>query len=179
MSRILIVLQAGAAGRAAIGAGLDLAEALSWQILFFHAAFQPVVPLICDAPGLLDDAAAHCRQDEERRVEASLASASSDSWARGVDCETAVAWGGDPVEHISRAAAARGCELIVVGAIRQGAIARLLNGSLASALVARAFKPVLVVGADERASDVVPARPVAAARIRPSCSRAPTVEPRR
>lgn len=179
MARMLIVVQAGVAGRAAVGAGLDLAESLGWQVFFLRVAFHPVVPLICDPPDLLDVAAARLHRAEELRVEADLASAANASSARGVDCEAAVVWVGDPVARIARAATERGCDLVVVGAVRQGAIARLLHGNLARALITRVDKPVLVVGCEDRTTDVDAARPLAAARVRPSCSRAPTVELRR
>jgi nucleotide-binding universal stress UspA family protein len=64
--------------------------------------------------------------------------------ARGVAAD-AIEAEGDPAKVIERVAEAEGCDTIVVGARRLGALRRLLEGSVSAHVAAHAHEAVLVV----------------------------------
>jgi nucleotide-binding universal stress UspA family protein len=147
LSRILIVVNANAAGEAALDAGLTLAKALDREVLFVHAARNVVVPLICESPLFVDAAAEQCQKSVQRDADRLLAAAARQARELGIVCDGAVVWGGDEAERIVHAAEDRRCDLIVVGSDRRTAIGRILRGSIAADLTAIASGPVLVVKA--------------------------------
>ena len=81
--------------------------------------------------------------DAERRIESHLADlVPPDTTLRGVRTEILVAWGGDPAEEISRAAAVLGADAVVLGTRGTG---RARRGSVSSAVVRSSSTPVFLL----------------------------------
>jgi nucleotide-binding universal stress UspA family protein len=87
---------------------------------------------------------------EHSRVEQLLATVAEDAEAAGVHCSTFAA-DGIAVDEITRIAAERDAQLIVVGSHGWGATRRFLSGSVSTGLVHQAQCPVLVVRSSRHA----------------------------
>jgi nucleotide-binding universal stress UspA family protein len=80
----------------------------------------------------------------EAEGQALMAQTAARAASVGVPCETVCAWGNVP-ETILRTAADECCDLIVLGSRGLGGLKRLMLGSVANAVAAKAAQPVLIV----------------------------------
>ena len=97
------------------------------------------------------------RSAEHARTADALAHASAAAHEEGVECERVhIGPGGGVVREICRTAEARAARLIVIGAHDWARAKRVVNGSVSTAVMRAAHRPVLVV--PERAAQVASRR---------------------
>lgn len=133
---------------------LSLAEALGAKV----TAMQVVSPVRLFA---FEDAAPRrlARQIEKHgdnilttEANETLAEVQARAGARGVECGTAVALGSELYRELIEYAAARGCDLIVVGTRGRTNLGALLHGSETASIIRHSPVPVLVVRGGRRHS---------------------------
>ncbi len=115
-----------------------IAPGIGYGVVF--PPFPAEVPIIVDG-AIVDEAVT------ERAVSDAHELAARELADTGLSDATPVAATGDPVTAILRAAAEHHVDLIVVGADKTGLLGRLLDRSVAHALLRRARCPILVVPA--------------------------------
>jgi nucleotide-binding universal stress UspA family protein len=142
--RILIVVDEGVQSRAAIDEGLKLAlsQQPPAQVLFLHVLPNYSVPMV-DMP-LIGVEPESFKKDAERVAARALAAAGRRADTLGVTSAAALVSGIDAADCIARSAAARQCQLIVIGSHGRTALQRLIHGSVVTRLITLAPVPVLV-----------------------------------
>ena len=141
--RILIVVDAQPAARAAIDQGLSLARHHDAEVVFFTALAQPPLPLVDLAPV---EPLAPQEFTREARTEAQrvLATAREAADEAGVMSHQVVGQGQNPSLAIAETARKRRCELVVVASDGHNALVRLLTGSVIPGLITASTIPILV-----------------------------------
>ena len=155
--RVLVATDATAASVGAERAGIELAARTGASLIILHV----IDPAHLRLPAGLF----HARVDEVRAVrESALERIVADARRVGVAAQFLI-WQGDPGTCILEAAEAEGADLIVVGSHGRGRVGRLVLGSVSSAIVDHARRPVVIIRPDQRLDDAWPkgsAYPVAA-----------------
>lgn len=140
MARILIAVDGSLASLRALEFGASLAAKLGVGIVLLHAMPRAVLPVGGVGPGALSELQ-HSLQAEGSQLLAALADKAR---SLGVAAETELGVGEAAVAIYDRSEAAD-IQMVVMGSRGQGAVARLLLGSVASQVVHAATKPVVVV----------------------------------
>lgn len=140
MARILIAVDGSPASLRALEFGASLAAKLGVGLVLLHAMPQVTIPMGGGGPGTLTELQ-HSLQTESTHLLASLADKAR---PLGVAVETELGVG-DPALAIYDRAEAPDIQLVVMGSRGQGAVARLLLGSVATKVVHTSSKPVVVV----------------------------------
>ena len=135
--RIVVATDGSAGGREAVQAGLELARAARAIATIVHVRHAPL-PFVGD-PFYQRALSAEVRAARDVVDDATAQAAQAD-----VEVESEILEG-DPATEILRVARQRDAALIVVGSRGLGRIAGALVGSVSSAIVRRADRPVLVV----------------------------------
>jgi nucleotide-binding universal stress UspA family protein len=133
----------------------DLAK-LSGAPLLVVAVSHATLPAVGYSAYGYSDVVTELTHAEHKRLDALLGSVLEAAAKEGITC-TAVEADGAIVEEISRIAAERHAQLIVVGSHGWGAARRILSGSVSTGLVHSAPCPVLVVRATDTAKHKVAA----------------------
>lgn len=145
--RILIATDGSPGSLAAVEEGVRLAKLLDAQVIFVAVAHSPL-------PILGDPYYQRALSDSLGAMRAALATAVPFAEERRVPYETDLLEG-SPVKRVLDLARSRDVDLIVVGSRGLGAVKGSLLGSVSTAIVHQADRPVLV------------ARPVARKETRP------------
>ncbi|HEY0096159.1 MAG TPA: universal stress protein [Archangium sp.] len=140
MARILIAVDGSPPSSRALEFGASLAAKLGVGLVLLHVMPQGVLPVGGGGPGTLAELQ-HSLQAEGTRLLAAL-SDKARSHVGAVETELGV---GSAALAISERAEAADIQMVVMGSRGQGAVARLLLGSVATAVVHTATKPVVVV----------------------------------
>ena len=132
LRHIVVATDESEAGRSAVRTGLDLAERAFARLTVMRVAPVEAMPVLGSAEGGLvgPDAAATALEKLQRWVEAELRP----------DCPVPVELGialGVPAIEICRFAEQRGADLLVLGRKHRSAVARLLVGDTADAVIRR------------------------------------------
>lgn len=135
MKRILIATDGSDSAEAAVETGGELAHGAG--------ATATLVYVRAEASNALDAYAQRTRSLEQKQAELALRNAAQRLAAVGIDVETDVVTG-DPARRIAEVASARGADLVVVGSRGRGTLAEALLGSVSSAVLRQADRPVLV-----------------------------------
>lgn len=135
MKTVLIATDGSAGAEAAVAAGLELAgDGGSATVLYVRERI-----------GVLGDPFYQRKLTEQlAAAEAALGAARAQAEQAGVAVETEVLEG-DPAEAIVDLARSRRADVIVIGSRGLGAVSGVLLGSVSTAVVHRADRPVLVV----------------------------------
>lgn len=128
MARLLIAVDGSPPSLRALEFGASLATKLGVGLVLLHARPQGVLPV----------------GDTEAEGTRMLAALADKARSHGVAVETELG-AGDAAATISGRAEAADIQLVVMGSRGQGAVARLLLGSVATQVVHTATKPVVVV----------------------------------
>ena len=140
MARILIAVDGSPASLRALGFGASLAAKLGVGIVLLHAMTPVVLP-----PGDGGPVAASEPRDSPRAEGTRLLAALADkARSYGVPVETVLGQG-DAASTIHERAEAPDIQMVVMGSRGQGAMARLLLGSVATQVVHTSSRPVVVV----------------------------------
>ena len=136
LRHIVVATDESEAGRSAVRTGLDLAERAFARLTVMRVAPVEAMPVLGSAEGGLvgPDAAATALEKLQRWVEAELRP----------DCPVPVELGialGVPAIEICRFAEQRGADLLVLGRKHRSAVARLLVGDTADAVIRRSRWP--------------------------------------
>jgi nucleotide-binding universal stress UspA family protein len=137
MKRIVISTDGSAGAREAVGAGVELARTTGAVATFVYVRHTP-------AAILGDPYYQRALSAELERGRAAVEQAEACAAAAGVESESEILEG-DPAERIVELARVRDADLLVVGSRGLGAVAGALLGSVSSAVVHSADRPVLVV----------------------------------
>ncbi|AKJ08347.1 universal stress protein [Archangium gephyra] len=140
MARILIAVDGSPPSLRALEFGASLAAKLGVGVLLLHAVPQVVLPLGGMTPSSLSELL-HNQEAEGSRLLVSLADKAQ---PHGVAVETVLEVG-EAADVISERSKAADIQMVVMGSRGQGAMARLLLGSVATQVVHTATKPVVVV----------------------------------
>jgi len=140
MARLLIAVDGSPASLRALEFGASLAAKLGVGVVLLHAMQQVVLPVGGGGPEVLSELQ-HSLQAESSRL---LAAMADKARSHGVAVETEVSVGSAALAIRERAEAAD-IQMVVMGSRGQGAVARLLLGSVAAEVVHTAPKPVVVV----------------------------------
>lgn len=140
MARLLIAVDGSPPSLHALEFGASLAARLGVGVVLLHVMPQVVLPVGGDGPDVLSELQSSL-QDESSRLLAAMADKARSS---GVAVETEVGVGNAALA-ISERAEAADIQMVVMGSRGQGAVARLLLGSVATEVVHTAAKPVVVV----------------------------------
>ena len=140
LRHIVVATDESEAGRSAVRAGLDLAERTFARLTVMRVVPVEALPLLGPAVGGVvgPDAAATALEKLQRWVEAELRP------DRPVPVELGIALGLPAIE-ICRFAEERGADLLVLGRERRSAVARLLVGDTADAVIRRSRMATLFV----------------------------------
>ena len=134
--RILIATDGSSGSRVAIEEGLELAESLRAGVTFVSVRPAP-------SPVLGDPHYQRALSKELGRARAALAGAMARAEEHGIVCEI-VTIEGNVAEEIVKLAHERGVDVIVIGTRGLGPFKSTLLGSVSSAVVHAANRPVLV-----------------------------------
>jgi nucleotide-binding universal stress UspA family protein len=140
MARILIAVDGSAPSLRALELGASLAAKLEVGIVLLHAVPPVVLPPGDGGPEALSELR-HALQAEGRRLLEALADKAR---SHGVPVETELGLG-DAASTIHDRAEAPDIQMVVMGSRGQGAVARLLLGSVATHVVHTSTKPVVVM----------------------------------
>ena len=140
MARILIAVDGSPASLHALEFGASLAAKLGVGAVLLHAMPQVVLPVAGVGPGALSELQ-HSLQAEGAQLLASLADKAR---SYGVEVETELGVGEAAIVIYDRSEAPD-IQMVVMGSRGQGAVARLLLGSVATQVVHRSSRPVVVV----------------------------------
>jgi len=140
MARLLIAVDGSPASLRALEFGASLAAKLGAGVVLLHAMPQVVLPVGGDGPDVLSELQSSL-QGESSRLLAAMADKAR-SYGVAVETEVGV---GNAALAISERAEAADIQMVVMGSRGQGAVARLLLGSVATEVVHTATKPVVVV----------------------------------
>lgn len=140
MARILIAVDGSPPSLRALEFGASLAAKLGVGIVLLHAMPQVVLPLGGAGPGALSELQHSLRAESTQLLESLVDKARP----QGVAVETELGVG-DPAIAIYDRAEAPDIQMVVMGSRGQGAMARLLLGSVATKVVHTSSKPVVVV----------------------------------
>lgn len=136
MKSVLIATDGSAGAAAAVGAGLELAR---------DGGGTATVVYVREPIGVLGEPFYQRKLSEQlAAADAAFAAARARAEEAGVAVETEVVEG-DAAEAIADLAHTRGVDIVVVGSRGLGAVSGALLGSVSSAVVRRADRPVLVV----------------------------------
>ncbi len=137
VSRIVVAADDSPGGRNAVEAGIEVARA---------AGAVAIIVYVCRAPFSLAGDAYYERAFavEVERGRDAVEAAAAHAAEAGVETETEILEG-DPAELILRLARLRDADLIVIGTRGLSSIARVVIGSVSTAVVHGADRPVLVV----------------------------------
>ena len=149
--RILIVVDEDAAAHAALTEGLGVARTHAAQVVFFHVLPNYVMP-IAEAPPLAHLSPEQHRREAEFVAARVLSQAESEARSAGVASTGAVGSDADAATCIARAAAARQCDLVVIGSHGRNAIQRLIFGSTVTRLIPMVGVPLLICKAPDRSA---------------------------
>jgi nucleotide-binding universal stress UspA family protein len=140
LRHIVVATDESEAGRSAVRAGLDLAERTFARLTVMRVVPVEALPLLGPAVGGVvgPDAAATALEKLQRWVEAELRP------DRPVPVELGIALGLPAIE-ICRFAEERGADLLVLGRKHRSAVARLLVGDTADAVIRRSRMATLFV----------------------------------
>jgi nucleotide-binding universal stress UspA family protein len=139
MKRILIAADGSEGGRRAVDVGVDLARATQAAVTFLYVRHAP-------RPIVGDPYYQRALTAELQRARQVVADALAVATAADVDRDYEILEG-NPAETILELARARRADLIVVGSRGLGPVAGTLLGSVSSAIVHGADRPVLVTKA--------------------------------
>ncbi|OJT19347.1 hypothetical protein BO221_37350 [Archangium sp. Cb G35] len=139
MARLLIAVDGSPPSLRALEYGASLAAKLGVGVLLLHAMPRGVLPLGMTPSSLAE--LLHTQEAEGKRLLAALA---DKAHPHGVEVETELGVG-DAAAVIAGRAEAADIQMVVMGSRGQGAVARLLLGSVAAQVVHTATKPVVVV----------------------------------
>jgi len=158
--RILIVVDASAASRAATAEGVRLAQVHGAEVVFFAILPRYVMP-VTDFAVMGMPAADEFQRDANAHARRVLAAATELADNAGVASRTATDSSVHDADCVVDAARSRHCDLIVVPSVGDNAVMRLIAGSVIPGLITRATIPVLVVSdsAPYAHDDAGPARP--------------------
>jgi universal stress protein A len=140
--RILHASDFSPASRPAFTQAIELAKRDGARLAIVHV-LTPPVPLVTDgyvSPKVWDDVERQVRVQAQREIDRLIARAR----AAGVRA-TGLLLDGTPADRIVRAARRLPADLIVMGTHGRGGLAKLLVGSVAERVIARARCPVLTV----------------------------------
>jgi nucleotide-binding universal stress UspA family protein len=140
MARILIAVDGSPPSLRALEFGASLAAKLQVGIVLLHAVPQVVLPPGDAGPETLLELR-QALQDDGTRLLAALADKAR---SHGVPVETELAQG-DAAGIIHDRAEAPDIRMVVMGSRGQGAVTRLLLGSVATQVVHASTKPVVVM----------------------------------
>ncbi|WP_158501723.1 universal stress protein [Vitiosangium sp. GDMCC 1.1324] len=140
MTRILIAIDGSAPSLRALEFGASLAAKLGVGVVLLHAMPQVMLPVGGGGPGALSELQHSLRAEGTHLLE-SLADKAK-SLGATVETELGV---GDPAIVVYDRAEAPDIQMVVMGSRGQGAVARLLLGSVATQVVHTSSKPVVVV----------------------------------
>ena len=140
LRHIVVATDESEAGRSAVRAGLDLAERTFARLTVMRVVPVESLPLLGSVVGgvLGPEGAATALERLQRWVEAELATTGP------VSVELGIAFGVPGIE-ICRYAEQRGADLLILGRKHRSAIARLLVGDTADAVIRRSRVPCLFV----------------------------------
>ena len=142
MARLLIAVDGSPPSLHALEYGASLAAKLGVGVLLLHAMPRGMLPLGGMTPASLAELL-HTQEAEGKRLLAALA---DKAHPHGVEVEVETELGvGDAAAVIAGRAEAADIQMVVMGSRGQGAVARLLLGSVATQVVHTAAKPVVVV----------------------------------
>ena len=140
MARILIAVDGSPPSLRALEFGASLAAKLGVGIVLLHAMPRVVLPMGGGGPGALSE----LQQGLQAEGSQLLAALENKARSLGVAVETELGVGEAAVAIYDRSEAPD-IQMVVMGSRGQGAVARLLLGSVASQVVHTATKPVVVV----------------------------------
>ena len=138
MKRIVIATDGSAESTVAVAEGIELAQGIDAAVTF--VSVRPAIPFL--------GSPYYEQKLRERLAEARAAvdEAMAVAAGSGVEADYEILEG-DPAEEILRLAHSRDADLVVVGSRGLGAVGRALLGSVSSAVVHGADRPVLVTKA--------------------------------
>lgn len=151
--KIMIVVDEGAAARAALYEGLELARSNAAAVQFFHVLPNYVLP-VAASPQLVALTPQQHEKDVQRLAARLMAQAAEAARQLGVHSESALGSHADAATCIATAARQYACELIVIGSHGRSAMQRLIFGSVVGPLIQDSHVPVLVCKASERRGTV-------------------------
>ncbi|HYO66788.1 MAG TPA: universal stress protein [Archangium sp.] len=140
MARLLIAVDGSPPSQRAVEFGASLAAKLGVGVHLLHVMQQGVLPLGSMPPASLSE----LLQPLEAEGNRLLAALADKVQPHGVAVETELGVG-EAAAVISERSEAADIQMVVMGSRGQGAVARLLLGSVATQVVHTATKPVVVV----------------------------------
>ena len=150
LSRILVPTDFSDAAGRALEQALGLARSGDVEILLLHG-LPPLIPMVSPMGGtglvemgrLLDDYTRHLREDASRKLEELKARV-----PKKVKVETALDENVEPHEAILRKARSWNADLIAMGTHGRGGLERLLMGSIASKVLHRSDRHLMLLRSD-------------------------------
>jgi len=150
LSRILVPTDFSDAAGRALEQALALARSGDVEILLLHG-LPPLIPMVSPMGGtglvemgrLLDDYTRHLREDASRKLEELKARV-----PKKVKVETALDENVEPHEAILRKARSWNADLIAMGTHGRGGLERLLMGSIASKVLHRSDRHLMLLRSD-------------------------------
>lgn len=144
---LLIAIDGSELGDKAVAAGIELAKAHGSKILVLTATDPVATGIGAGGFGTIDAGSIIAQLEEDYAAGAKklLDAARETLAAAGIAAETLHVPRHRPADAILDAAAARGVDTIVMGSHGRRGLGRLLLGSQASEVLARASVPVLIV----------------------------------
>jgi len=150
LSRILVPTDFSDAAGRALEQALGLARSGDVEILLLHG-LPPLIPMVSPMGGtglvemgrLLDDYTRHLREDASRKLEELKARV-----PKKVKVETALDENVEPHEAILRKARSWNADLIAMGTHGRGGLERLLMGSIASRVLHRSDRHLMLLRSD-------------------------------
>lgn len=155
--RILVVLDDDPASAVALAKGIEMAQALHAEILFFYVPARPDIILGDEITGLSNVPEGDFHSDLAAKAAQKLAEAAEIAETEGVYSHRIVGVNDDPGRRVAEAAQSRHCQMIVVATEKKNAVMRLISGNIVPRLISLASVPVLVCSPSSEVVEAVAA----------------------
>ena len=146
--KIMIVVDDHPPSQTAIEQGVEVARVHAAEVVYLYLAPAYAFPMADMTGGGVAAFAAHTAEQFEEQTQATaltvLKAAEDAARAAGVPSTCSMTPADASADHVAEAAAALGCDLVVVASSGSNAVVRLLTGDLIPGLISRSPVPVMV-----------------------------------
>jgi nucleotide-binding universal stress UspA family protein len=139
---LLLPIDGSKLSEATVQKGVQFAKSLNARIKGFYV--MPEFHIFTYRTEMVDDTKQEFRRDRRAHADQYLAVIEKTAKAAGVACDTAVATSDYPYEAIIKAAAEKGCDLIMMASHGRSGMQGLLLGSETQKVLTHSKIPVLV-----------------------------------